>query len=447
VNRMTDNASYWHKACHFFSKTEYGQTSGSYFIHNKNRKILKIGIKPKAIIYFDDGAFCRIDNSKKTSKVLRPDKAFFKTAGNLLEAGVPYFFIASPDLNRNYADENLPKMVLVQPSLEFTFSPDQSDGYVSYAQTSQMEEYGRDLLRETLRKGVPSSVDYSGKLLEFSKTAVNWAPDEPDSNFLNRLSDAITILQEFPDGKMMLVRSYEYALREKNDPFKLYEIFAGLSGDYACSHFFCDRNNVFSLGCSPENVFEICGGKLLIDAVASTCKSSDGKRLAREFYDNPKQIKEHKLSLNRRINRFGAFCKNGAIDLDGYMQAKKLRHVYHLHSTLHGELLPNTTAFDLLEAFFPPLATYPRELTRYADTETSPHRYYGGVVGHSDCTTTGCFMNIRNALLKDNRLYAKVGVGVIKESAPDDELQETKNKISGLMEATYLWDKQRSLKG
>jgi anthranilate/para-aminobenzoate synthase component I len=77
----------------------------------------------------------------------------------------------------------------------------------------------------------------------------------------------------------------------------------------------------------------------------------------------------------------------------------------------------------------------------YEEFDPHAHRYYGGIVGRTFEETSDCFLNIRNVLVIDGILYAKVGVGIISESDPDAELAETHHKVSGLMRAVRLWEK------
>jgi anthranilate/para-aminobenzoate synthase component I len=85
------------------------------------------------------------------------------------------------------------------------------------------------------------------------------------------------------------------------------------------------------------------------------------------------------------------------------------------------------------------LGARPSELSAISDAEAAPHRYYGGVVGHAHGETGGCFLNIRTALFLDDVIHAKVGVGVLRESDAHSELVETRDKLSGLLEAFQLW--------
>ena len=100
---------------------------------------------------------------------------------------------------------------------------------------------------------------------------------------------------------------------------------------------------------------------------------------------------------------------------------------------------PDVQFCDLWEDIFPLLSTRPRQLLPLADAEDGPHHYYGGLLGHGRANVGGCFMNLRNVLMKDDVLYAKVGVGVLRESSSYRELMETRDKISGVMEAVDSW--------
>ncbi|MPY55841.1 chorismate-binding protein [Streptomyces spongiae] len=436
-----EESSYWERACHFFRNTGFAESEGSYFIHNKNTETVKIGIMCQVSVSVSDGRVSHtVDGQTTTAGASRSDESIFKRVEKLLRKDAPCFFVVSPDIHRRSADRSLPHIRLVQPALEFTFSPDQGDGEITYAQDPAGEQQGRVMLRSSLEQSLSVQPNDSTDLKSFSELATGWIPDEDDESFFKRLENAISVLQDHPDGKMTLTRAYERESATTRSPFELYELHARMNGEYACSHFSCIRENVFSLGTTPENVLEIGGRTLSVDVVAATCRSSESDEyLARELYGNPKQIKEHRSSLKSRQNRFVPFCEEGSIRVVQDMQVKKLRNVCHLHSVFTGELLPQVTIFDLMGSVFPLLGARPKELLALADAEMTPHRYYGGVVGHLHLESGGCFLNVRNALLKDGLIHAKVGVGVIAESDAHSELLETQDKLSGLLEAIQLW--------
>lgn len=439
--KTREDSSYWERACHFFRSTGFANSEGSYFIHNKNSETVKIGIMCHVSVSIDRECLSYTEDGQKTSVTLQSDDQIFKRVEKFLRKDAPCFFIVSPDIKRRFVDESLPAVLLVQPVVEFTFSPDQGDGQISYARDSVAEQQGSAMLRAYSEKLLAAQPDEYGEPRPFSDLADGWIPAEDDESFLKRLANAVDVLQDYPDGKMTLTRAYEHRTDVKRSPFNLYELHARINGEYACSHFFCIRQDVFSLGTTPENVLEVSGKVLTVDVVAATCKSSDSNEyLASELYENPKQIKEHLSSLNNRQNRFRAFCRDGSIRVVQDMRIKKLRNVCHLHSVFTGDLLPQVTMFDLMGNIFPLLGARPKELLAVADSEMAPHRYYAGVVGHLHLQTGGCFLNIRNALLKNDVFHVKVGVGLIKESDPYSELLETRDKLTGLLEAIQSWE-------
>ncbi|KJK51585.1 hypothetical protein UK23_06320 [Lentzea aerocolonigenes] len=427
--------TYWERACHFFRTTGLAGTAGSYFIHNKNEENVKIGVRPRLSVSVDESSVSLTAGGRRTVAPRLPGELVFGRVRELLLDSAPYFFLVSPDLRRPFADPGHPQVLLVQPAVEFTFSPEHADGTVSHGHD------GAALLQAAAQTPPVAPRDL-GEPGPFAELATGWVPAEDDSAFLRRLVDAVEVLQGHPDGKVVLTRAYERKLGTTNDPFALYESHARNNGEYACSHYFCVRPGVFSLGVTPENVLETRDTTLTVDVVAATCAGSDDDAfVARELYENPKQVREHRSSLVNRQNRFRPFCAEGSIRVVTDMRVKRLRNVCHLHSVFTGELLPGVTVFDLLEPIFPLLGARPKELLVLADAEKAPHRYYGGVVGHGHGRSASCFLNIRNALLDHDTIHAKVGVGVIKESDPHSELVETRDKLSGLLEAIVSWER------
>lgn len=437
-----DVEPYWERACQFFRGTGWAASEGSYFLHNKNDGTVTIGVDRHISVSVDRDTRSRSADGRTTVSARRPDDLVFSWVEQVLRKDVPCFFVVSPDIHRRSVDPGLPLIRVVQPSLEFNFSADQIEGEISYARDPARAELGRDLLRTARATPWPDQPDDVEELRPFAELIDGWVPDEADESFLARLTEAVRLLQDHPDGKLTLTRAYERAAVPTADPFDLYVLHSRINGDYACSHYFCVREQVFSVGTTPENVFQFDRRTLSVDVVAATCRySEDDEYLARELYENPKQLKEHLSSLANRQNRFRPFCVDGSIGVVQDMRIKALRNVCHLHSVFTGELLPDVTVFDLVEKIFPLLGARPKELLAVADPDLVPHRFYGGVVGHAHGAAGACFLNIRNALLTGAVTHAKVGVGVLAESDPRSELLETQDKLSGLLEAVDRWER------
>jgi isochorismate synthase EntC len=431
--------SYWDRACRFFRSTGFLDTEGSYFLHNKNAATARVGIMGRRSVRVENGRVNQADDRHRIAVSLDPEVPVFKQVEKLVSRDAPCFLIASPDIKRRFADPSIPLIYLVQPAIEFTFSPERSEGHVSYACDSAHALRGESMLRaadEEPRSALPNA---TGELRKFSELIADWKPAESDEAFLERLVNAIGVLQDHPSGKLTLTRAYEHSRAGQQNPFGLYELYAGMAGEYACSHFVCIQPGVFSVGVTPENVFEVHGKKLTVDVVAATCRSNQDAAYVEELTNNAKQLKEHTSSLTNRQRRFMPFCTDDSIHVVQDTRVKKTRNVSHLHSLFTGELLSHVTVFDLMGSLFPLLGARPSELSAISDAEAAPHRYYGGVVGHAHGETGGCFLNIRTALFLDDVIHAKVGVGVLRESDAHSELVETRDKLSGLLEAFQLW--------
>lgn len=434
------NGRYWDRARDFFRRLDGHRSTGSYFVHLKGEQTVRIGLGVQRSVRV--GAANRVSVSNHIGGVVSSpnDGSLFRAVGERLIPDVPSFFLVSPDVRRSFSDDTLPRAEFVQPALEFVFSPEHAEGSVSYAAEEAANARGQSMLREAGNAPSPLPVPASDAPADFSRLIAEWTPAEDDSSFLSRLGGAVESLQSHPDGKMTLSRAYERSLPGGRDPFDLYSLHARGNGDYACSHFFCIRPGVYSLGTSPENVFEVSGRTLTVDVVAATCKAdADEQTLAAELTANPKQLKEHQSSLASRQARFRPYCTEDSLRVLQVAQVKRLRNVLHLHSVFAGELRPEVSMFDLMEDLFPLLGARPPQLRAEADAEPAPHRYFGGLVGYRAADSASAFLNIRNLLIDGDTIHAKVGVGVIAESNPLGELVETRDKLSGVLESTHAW--------
>ena len=128
--------------------------------------------------------------------------------------------------------------------------------------------------------------------------------------------------------------------------------------------------------------------------------------------------------------------------MDQHLEIRQFRHVRHLYSHLYGELLDGINFFDLLTGSSPALCIYPEELIPVADDGLNTTKFYGGLVGRtgSKFSDTAVFFNIRSLLLTDDKFTPMGGHGVVRESKPEQELIEVKNKLRCVMEAEALWE-------
>ncbi len=212
---------------------------------------------------------------------------------------------------------------------------------------------------------------------------------------------------------------------------------------------------------SPYNFFLKLGGKTLIGSspeelvklekgVASTCPIAGTKprgRTPEEDRDNemtlrldPKERAEHVMLVDLGRNDLGRVSKIGSVNVERYAEVERYSHVMHLVSTVKGELADGMDAFDLLKATFPAgtLTGAPkvRAMELLAELEKSPRGIYGGAAGYFSYTGDMNFaIVIRTMILEGDKLVMRAGAGIVADSDPKREYEETINKSKAIFAA------------
>ncbi len=397
-----------------------------------------VGFGAQQIIRYQTDRFF-VDNVDGNVKEVLCDNPF-DLLDQVLGEKANYFFMVSLDLHRPDAVSELPTMVWIQAEheIEVDVSKDEPYAFSDGAHESRLiaEKLNRQFFEEKINSlHIPEETN-----------DVNWGTVE-DKEFIKCLEASIQALQKI-DGKIITTRAYSKLLTGKSDPYRLYEIYNHLESSCAASHFIQVDEDIFSLGCTPENIFSLQKNTLDFDVIASTRGvSSDPDKDARwesELRSNPKELKEHSMALGRYQKRLGELCKENTVTMDHHLDVRLFRYVRHLYSHLYGQLRDEFDFFDLLKGSSPALSTYPAELIPVADDGVTPTKFYGGVVGRvsSGFSDADVFLNIRSLFINKNEISTTGGVGVVRESRSDQELIEVKNKLRCVMEAEALWESE-----
>jgi anthranilate synthase component I len=219
------------------------------------------------------------------------------------------------------------------------------------------------------------------------------------------------------------------ALRRLNpSPFLYYLAFPGFS----------------IVGSSPEILVRLRDGKVTIRPIAGTRRRGatpdEDEALAEELMADPKERAEHLMLLDLGRNDVGRVAKVGAVKVTGSYFIERYSHVMHLVSNVEGEIRPGLDAVDALAAGLPAgtLSGAPkiRAMQIIDEFETEKRGPYGGAVGYfgADGSMDTCIV-LRTALVKDGMMYVQAGGGVVADSEPEAEYQETVNKARALMAA------------
>ena len=203
------------------------------------------------------------------------------------------------------------------------------------------------------------------------------------------------------------------------------------------------------IGSSPEILARVQGDTVTVRPLAGTRKRGktpeEDKALEQELLADAKEIAEHVMLIDLGRNDIGRVCKTGTVKISEKMVIERYSHVMHIVSNVEGTLRDDVGPMDVLRATFPAgtLSGAPKIRAMEIIDEVEPERrgVYGGAVGYwSWGGNMDMAIAIRTAIIKDGRLYAQAGAGIVYDSNPDSEWQETLNKAGAVIAAASLLD-------
>jgi anthranilate synthase component 1 len=198
------------------------------------------------------------------------------------------------------------------------------------------------------------------------------------------------------------------------------------------------------VGSSPEALVKVKGREVMVHPIAGTRRRSDSleedNRLAEELLADPKERAEHLMLVDLGRNDVGRICTPGTVEVIDFMHIERYSHVMHIVSTVIGELASDATPIDALFSVFPAGtlsgAPKPRAMEIIERLEPTRRGLYGGAIGYFDFTgNIDTCIAIRTALIHNGIAYVQAGAGVVADSDPESENQETLNKAAAVLAA------------
>jgi anthranilate synthase component 1 len=198
------------------------------------------------------------------------------------------------------------------------------------------------------------------------------------------------------------------------------------------------------VGSSPEALVKVTGREVMVHPIAGTRKRSasleEDVRLGEELLADPKERAEHLMLVDLGRNDVGRVCTPGTVEVIDFMHIERYSHVMHIVSTVVGELAESAAPIDALFSVFPAGtlsgAPKPRAMEIIERLEPTRRGLYGGAIGYFDFTgNIDTCIAIRTALIKDGSAYVQAGAGVVADSDPESEYQETLNKAAAVLTA------------
>jgi anthranilate synthase component 1 len=217
--------------------------------------------------------------------------------------------------------------------------------------------------------------------------------------------------------------------------------------------FYVRTPSVTLVGSSPEVMVRVMDGLVTVRPLAGTRRrgatDEEDHRLAEELLADPKERAEHVMLVDLGRNDVGRVAQYRSVEVSDVMVIERYSHVMHITSNVNGRLKPGCTAFDALQACLPAgtVSGAPKVRAMEIIDELEPHRRgpYAGAVGYVDFAgNMDTCIALRTIVICDNKAYVQAGAGIVADSVPENEWNETLNKARGLLKAIELAGKQKS---
>lgn len=310
-----------------------------------------------------------------------------------------------------------------------------SKGLSARAAYSQSAERVMDAVRD-MERPIPET-SRSLRDGQGSKEAVsNFTPEEY-ARAVNKAKSYIRAGDIF-----QVVPSQRWTMEFSQSPLSLYRALRRTNPSPYMFYFNFQEFQI--VGASPEILVQVSGGKVTIRPIAGTrprgANPEEDKRLERELLSDPKELAEHLMLLDLGRNDVGRVSEIGSVRPTETFIIERYSHVMHIVSNVEGRLSKSHDALSALLAGLPAgtVSGAPKIRAMEIIDELEPEKrgVYGGGVGYfaSNGDMDICIA-LRTAVVKDRKLYIQAGGGVVHDSDPQAEFEETVNKSKALMQA------------
>lgn len=313
--------------------------------------------------------------------------------------------------------------------------------FIVYANTAQANAYETALTRlnelaKMLRK--------NAMILESSPSEASVAISEfGEDNFK---AAVIKAQQYILDGDIMqVVLSQRMSQKFTAPPLSLYRALRSLNPSPYM--FYYDMGDHHVVGASPEILVRLENGTVTARPIAGTRprgKTRDQDlALAVELLADPKERAEHVQLMDLGRNDVGRVAQTGTVKVTDNMMIERYSHVMHIVSNVEGKLKPGMDAIDVIKATFPAGtvsgAPKVRAMEIIDELEPSKRGIYAGAVGYLGFNgDMDVAIAIRTGVIKNNMLYVQAGAGIVADSVPQSEWDETQNKAKAVLRAAEL---------
>lgn len=278
--------------------------------------------------------------------------------------------------------------------------------------------------------------------LEETTTSVakmNFIPTKTKKEFMEMVEKAKEHIRQGDIFQVVLSQALEGDVTV--EPFQFYRRLR--NANPSPYMFYIDFEDYILLGASPESLIKTKSGELTTNPIAGTRPRGKSKledcQLEQELLSDEKELAEHKMLVDLSRNDVGRVCEAGSITIPKFMEIERYQHVMHIVSEVKGRLKPNLSGIDALISCLPAgtVSGAPkiRAMQIINDLEKRKRGVYAGAVGYINVNGDIDFaLAIRSLVIKDKKAILQTGAGIVYDSIPEKEYEETLNKAKSLLE-------------
>lgn len=244
---------------------------------------------------------------------------------------------------------------------------------------------------------------------------------------------------------IQVVLSHRMSTQVQVPPFTIYRTLRAINPSPYM--FYLSFDDLKLIGASPETLVTEDRAEVITRPIAGTRPRGrtdpEDRRLQQELMTDDKERAEHVMLVDLHRNDLGRVCVPGTVEVDDLMTVERYSHVMHIVSNIRGRLRPDKNQFDVLRAAFPAgtLSGAPKIRAMEIIEELEPVRRgpYGGAIGYfSFSGAMDTCITLRTVIMKGQTCYFQAGGGIVADSDPDSEYEETLMKAGALLDAVRM---------
>ncbi|MCQ6274220.1 anthranilate synthase component I [Bacillus sp. V3B] len=289
-------------------------------------------------------------------------------------------------------------------------------------------------IREEIRNGAREE---EAKEVSLSSFEASMSKEQ----FIDNVQKAKTYIEEGDIFQVVLSQRLKATIQ--GDPFSLYRKLR-IKNPSPYMYYF-DFADYKVAGVSPESLIKVKGSQVITNPIAGTRPRGkdleEDKALAKELLADEKELAEHKMLVDLGRNDLGRVCEFGTVHVTKFLEIEKYKHVMHIVSEVEGELVEDFAPIDALTSCLPAgtVSGAPkiRAMEIINEMENNKRGIYSGAIGYVSANGNIDFaLAIRTMVIKGDEAYIQAGAGVVYDSIPEKEYEETLHKLKMFLGGT-----------